>query len=424
MKPQIRKVTLALLLLLASGAHALGANSITSTSSTEGVSGSVTLTRTSTGLSYNWSATRAQSPEREGQIWIRKVSGDGVTTGTTIIDTGTGGAASASGTGTVTGVNNGDWFLTAARVLNFATSSVIDGPVYQWMQVQDIQLYKYYVKFTNNSAFPARYKLVGTAVPSGEIVEWDGTSTHPLGTLTGVLLQPGESYIATIAADGTKIQDVEVVYTVEGVDFTDGQWIVSEGAVTAVKGVDVSGSVGQLASIPVEDTVTPPQPNDVPSSVPVTPPATPQTSPGTTLWKSTTDSLPADLLTKSVYREGVDKTVEKLDAIKKAIEGTAVSPQNLDSSAPEGWAPSAKKSDVLAAVAKLPQAPAVTMPGEASTAFALSFVPPGMSAPVTMNVDFTDYSGPISVFKGIVRGVLAIWFFFITIRAIREAFAS
>lgn len=69
----------------------------------------------------------------------------------------------------------------------------------------------------------------------------------------------------------------------------------------------------------------------------------------------------------------------------------------------------------------LPKMPEVTMPGE-QTQFTVPIQVPHIGT-FTATVDLSKYSTPINLFKLIVRGALALWFFFMSVKAVKEAFA-
>ena len=71
---------------------------------------------------------------------------------------------------------------------------------------------------------------------------------------------------------------------------------------------------------------------------------------------------------------------------------------------------------------KLPAAPTVVVPVSA-TEWSVTFTIPGYSTPTTIGFDLTNYSGAIAIFRGIALAGLALLFFFITLKAVRGAFA-
>lgn len=115
-------------------------------------------------------------------------------------------------------------------------------------------------------------------------------------------------------------------------------------------------------------------------------------------------------------------TENKLDAIKTAIEGTTVTAQSYPSEPDADQKTSLTASRISSALGKLPVFPSVTAPSSSSV-FAFNFTPPGLTQVQHFEVDFADYSAGITIFKTIVRGALAMLFFFITLRTIKEAFA-
>jgi hypothetical protein len=83
---------------------------------------------------------------------------------------------------------------------------------------------------------------------------------------------------------------------------------------------------------------------------------------------------------------------------------------------------SATKAQALTALSVLPDAPTIVAPATFSGVATVPIGLPGLSS-ATMTIDFTEWDTGIDIFKFIVRGVLSIWFFFMAVRAIKQAFA-
>ena len=71
---------------------------------------------------------------------------------------------------------------------------------------------------------------------------------------------------------------------------------------------------------------------------------------------------------------------------------------------------------------KLPTVPTIKMPGMASV-FIVPLDVPKLGR-VSGVVDLTRYDAPISVFRVIVAGALALWFFFMVVKAVKQAVAN
>ncbi len=101
---------------------------------------------------------------------------------------------------------------------------------------------------------------------------------------------------------------------------------------------------------------------------------------------------------------------------------------NGDMSIPDGTgegddvAFSGNSGDVLGLGDLLPSMPSVSAPTSAETTFSVNIQIPGTS-PVRLDFDLANYSGPISMFRGILAAALTLIFFFLAVKTIREAFA-
>ncbi len=78
--------------------------------------------------------------------------------------------------------------------------------------------------------------------------------------------------------------------------------------------------------------------------------------------------------------------------------------------------------DVNNALGMLPDSMSMVAPGTVST-IALS-MNLGAAGNYSTTVDLSVYSGPISVFRNVLKAGLAVWFFFLIVKTVREGFAN
>lgn len=151
-------------------------------------------------------------------------------------------------------------------------------------------------------------------------------------------------------------------------------------------------------------------------------------------------SIPgANALSQAVYQLGVDRIIEAVrgsgggggeatdltpitERLDKALVGDA---PDLAAGLPETEF-TGKAADVGRVLAKVPQVPTVEMPGsQAQFAFTMS-VPrlDGSAINVPLVYDFSRFDTAITIFKGLVRAVLVVWFFFLVVRSLKGAFAT
>lgn len=264
------------------------------------------------------------------------------------------------------------------------------------------------VSLKNDSDIPRKYKLMHGETQIGS-------------TLT---LAPGQQIIQKIPLpSGVEPEDVSVIAFYEGYEVGDGgSWIVKEGAVTTIEVIS-SGTIPNSAATEDEDEPTPEQIVNVPQ-----PAATPSggaggPTSGGTVWNEDKPAEEGDGLTRQTFREGIDKLQKTLASVRDAINGTPQTPVTFDSTAPTDYIMPMVTVPVIGAIAKLPDAPAISLPTSSST-FAMSFTPPGLTGSQTISIDLAEYDTGINIFKAIVRAVLAVWFFFIAVKTIRGAFAG
>ena len=281
--------------------------------------------------------------------------------------------------------------------------------------------YKIDVKYSNNSNQNEHLKLI----QSGNV-------------LRDLTLAPGEVYQETLAlASGEKVELVRLASDVEKVG---NSFVKIPGSTTDIP-------IGSGYPVPANPEAERPK-IEGDTGINTGPLPTPDDE--KSMWRVTSDE---DALTASIYREGIDKIVSKLndtkvkvvsgggggvagnvtvdlsstnaklDQIKAQLQGSAVDGQTVPSDAPDGYSTSASASGVSALVTKLPAPPDVVQPAASDGKFSFEFVPAGMTTPQTVEIDLTRWAVQIGVAKLLVRSALAMAFFFIVLKAIRDAVA-
>lgn len=265
--------------------------------------------------------------------------------------------------------------------------------------------FKVTLKLFNDRDYPVKYKLVQNGSVVGEIT---------LGPRQGIIQQ-------FTVPEGS---DITVTSNVEGITQNDdGTWYEVPGAVTSVPvGNPVTPTnTGTGATPPITD--IPPAPK-LPSSNTSTPSA-----PTRPVWKSTpTNNDPAnqtDLLTNTVFREGVEKITERLDGTAvnevKFTDPNTLTPVMNNFNQP-GQDPIAKGA------AKLPTAPNFSSMASSSKVIIDFSIPTltGGSIAVHKEVDFAayPYSGPVAIFRGACLVVLTLLFFLLSFYTVRSSFAG
>jgi len=195
-----------------------------------------------------------------------------------------------------------------------------------------------------------------------------------------------------------------------------------------------------------------PSPGVTPPNKSVTTPPAPSgtaTSPDGVLWSVPKETVAANQLDKATFKEGVDALIKavkssggggggttvdlsgvhsrldtvntKLDTIDGSLKTTAPTEGAFDeeNAADVSFLDS---SSVIGTLAKLPAAPAVIKPTTGSTVIAASIPMPGASN-FSFSVDFSNYATPILILRNIIKALLYFGFFFVTVRALKEAFA-
>ena len=198
-------------------------------------------------------------------------------------------------------------------------------------------------------------------------------------------------------------------------------------------------------------TVTPSQSGTTPTTItPSTPPAgsgfgtAPKDTaggtvpPDTAIWDNKNSQSPA--LSDQVYKQGVAQIVSAVRAsggggggttdltpVVNKLEEIKQQGQVADTAAAEfadetSVTFDATEAQVSGIESKMPTPPVITAPGSFSGTMSLSLAMPGAGVHV-MSINLAQWATAINVFKTVVRGALAIWFFFMVVRALKQAFA-
>ena len=124
-----------------------------------------------------------------------------------------------------------------------------------------------------------------------------------------------------------------------------------------------------------------------------------------------------DALDKGTYREGVDKLLTALDG--DAVENPTTFPAEPEAE----HATSMGTTAVDTLVGKLPAVPEITPVSTTVSSFSWNLSIPGLEGNYAFAVDLEQWESPINLGKTLMRGVLALWFFFLVLRAVKEAAA-
>lgn len=291
-----------------------------------------------------------------------------------------------------------------------------------------------------------------------------------------VTLQAGETEIGSFLTTFEAETEFQVVANYAGIFETDGDgWILDPAESTEVVLSDYvqSVEVPTPADDPPAATVTTEAPTN--ETTPGAPPAGAGAIAGsstgaTSVWVRPDDSIASDSLTVATFESGLaqlaraittsrsssggtgdidvdvvvdtdeladsiadlqaeveDQTTDLLSALalqtQTLSEGAVVDPITPnDPLTPEETA-TPNFDDAENAVSLLPTAadlPTITMPDSVST-FSLGLEIPNVGTQY-IAFDLAQWAIPISVFKAIVRAVLAVWFFFIALHTVRHAF--
>ncbi|MBI2513543.1 MAG: hypothetical protein HYV96_16360 [Opitutae bacterium] len=282
--------------------------------------------------------------------------------------------------------------------------------------------YKVTVKLFNSHDYPVTYKLVQGSTVLGQIT----LSAH-------------EGLIQSFVTENP--DPITVFEQVSGISYDGGQWLAVEGAVheSAVK--TATPTLVPNDTTPVNETIVPEDvnlPDDIsptpaPASQPVWKPR--PSGPSPTWTPSTPNNDPGnqtDLLTNATYRQGIENIMtgqaalvqgaeyrEGTDKIVSALNGTPLTPPT-ELTAPE-VVDLQQNSVATKLLSKLPTAPTVETPGTV-TQFSATLKVPGIQDEYALAFDLADYPA-VSVFRALVLAALSISFFFLTLKAVKEAFA-
>jgi hypothetical protein len=258
-----------------------------------------------------------------------------------------------------------------------------------------------------------RVRIAGTHTGERPIrLVFRSGASDVIGTID---VQPGAVYDETFTV--TPAQDAAGLHldTFVQDSFQDGVWVQNEtfdpGTATKVGSDEVSAVTLPPEGIP--DASWQAYSNRGPSSS--APTAETSITGSWTASNYTSTTVDAERLDKATYREGVDK-------LEKALNGKA-----SEVPAP----PTAQGAPVFTAPSnpnrlenKLPSVPTVTAPTPV-TAITVALEIPGITvAPITIDFDRPGFSGPVSVFRAILLGVMTLIYLVLSIRTVRGAFAG
>jgi hypothetical protein len=300
------------------------------------------------------------------------------------------------------------------------TCSGIAAPVV--VQTGDQPKYKVTVKLFNSKNYAVRYKLLQGSTTLGE------TS---LGPNSGLI----QSFVTT-SPDA-----ITVLELVDGLNYDGAHWVAVEGAVYSSPVATATPTLVPRATDPVSETVVPENvnlpdnisPSPAPATAPVWKPKAPSAP---VVFPSTTpNNDPAgqvDLVTNAVFkagvqgladaidggvrdetfRDGVDKIVSEMKGATIEAPAEIVAPVEVDLG---------ESSVATQLLGKLPTAPTVETPGSV-TQFSAVVTVPGLQQEFELAFNLQDYPS-VSVFRALVLAALSLSFFFLTLKAVKEAFA-
>jgi len=308
------------------------------------------------------------------------------------------------GTFTIPTGSTGGWTLAARTTAGGGYTSSTEGLGVSAAGSYDPGATKksFLYNFTNGAEYAVRY-----------VIEEDGV------IVVNELVQPGQTVSGARegANTGTFVDKVFVP-----AEFSDGGWVEQNLGPTGTGG-GATSSGNTYIVLPSGTTTS----NHAPGASPVTPINTRSITPTTpgipgagqilpasqTIWKENTGT---DLLTNSVYKQGVDKVVAE-------IKGAPVTQTTFDATADPDYETSMAKASVDGLLSKVPTAPTIVAPAASAGVFSFTFTPAGMSSAQTFEMDLSAYDTPIDAFKLLVRAGLALWFYFLVVRTVRDSFA-
>ena len=149
----------------------------------------------------------------------------------------------------------------------------------------------------------------------------------------------------------------------------------------------------------------------------------------TNVWDPKTDGNNAnptatqvDLLTNKTFRQGIDALSSKVSIVSSSLSGDGVQTKNFDQTNPATVNPTSAQA--IGVLSKLPTAPTIVKPGSVSTfAFSKDVTLAGHSFNFDFSFDLAHFSTAINIMRALMEGALVVWFFFLTLKALKEAFA-
>lgn len=278
------------------------------------------------------------------------------------------------------------------------------------------------LSYLNSQEYSVTLRVLDASDPNNEI-----------GTVT---LAPGQGILQQFDVPD-EVTDLIVVTEAVDLLFSDGAWVEVPGAVTEVAENGPYPSEVIPEGTQAQDEVAVPEPGNAPVT------NNNFNEGDNIIWSQDNDTTTVTILDKSTFREGVDKLIDAVGSgggsvnvdvdtgeIVDAIEAQTAEllddsqapsdPAAIDPIEPEEVI--AMEGDLTNALGMLPDAPSIVSPGTVST-LALN-MNLGEAGTYSTTIDFSQYSGPITVFRNLLKAVLTIWFFFLIVKTIREAFAN
>jgi hypothetical protein len=123
--------------------------------------------------------------------------------------------------------------------------------------------------------------------------------------------------------------------------------------------------------------------------------------------------------------EHTTDTSEKDGDGKPRDLGTIYVESNKKEAPSQGVAPDPDERQSIAqgVKSKLPSMPTITGPGQSDGRYSFSMPMPGVSRSYDFTVDMSQYSTGIMIFRTLVKAVMTVYFFFLSLKAVREAAA-
>ena len=240
----------------------------------------------------------------------------------------------------------------------------------------------------------------------------------------------GGIYEITVPSDA----EVRVVESVEGLQHDGPSWVEVPGSTTEVK-----SPPGSPILNPQSPVTPPPAPAVIPES-----PDVPNKQPnggGSGSWNPAQGTNTSDVLTGSVYREGIEKILAKMgtggagvgdgltnDTFNRAMTDTQGKTEEEAPKMPgEEGGPQGNlhmnSGQVVGLLAKLPPQPSISAPGTTST-FVMDTSLPGVGGTYNFGFDLSRWATPISIFRAFIASLLTLGYFYLAVKEIRNAFAG